>query len=194
MSTQQSTSVSRVLPVLLVLLLVGSLLPLTAPSDSLLPFDSVLDDEPEVLQSESECTSCQSYDLYLDEMTSESGGDGSITTEEPSGSHQRESALGGLTFRSNEMISDLQIYGRDNTDLVTLTVFMQFKGTEGSTADVTYSLDAGGSEIDSVSETREDPCTSSFVGSNNCPWVTTTIDFPKSPPVDLWSKVESNSS
>ena len=174
MSTQQSTSVSRY-QFFLALLLVGSLLPLTAPSDSLLPFDPCL-------MMSSKYSNREANALHTVRSLSrwrppESGGDGSITTEEPSGSHQEESALGGLTFRSNEMISDLQIYGRDNTDLVTLTVFMQFKGTEGSTADVTYSLDAGGSEIDSVSETREDPCTSSFVGSNNCPWVTTTIDF-----------------
>ena len=176
-STQQSASVSRVLPVLLVFILIGSILPLTVPDSSLQSVESTLEDEGQVLQSSSECTSCQSYDLYLDEMTSESGGDGSITTEEPSGSHQEESALGGLTFRSNEMISDLQVYGRDNTDLVTLSIFMQFKGTEGSTADVTYTLDAGGSQIDSVSETREDPCTSNLIGTSSCPWVQTTIDF-----------------
>ena len=176
-STQQSASVSRVLPVLLVFILIGSILPLTVPDSSLQSVESTLEDEGQVLQSSSECTSCQSYDLYLDEMTSESGGDGSITTEEQSGSHQEESALGGLTFRSNEMISDLQVYGRDNTDLVTLSIFMQFKGTEGSTADVTYTLDAGGSQIDSVSETREDPCTSNLIGTSSCPWVQTTIDF-----------------
>ena len=75
------------------------------------------------------------------------------------------------------MISDLAVYGRDNTDKVTLTIFMQFRGTEGSTADVTYSLESGGSEVDSQSETRDDPCTGGFGGAGNCPWVQTTIDF-----------------
>jgi|TARA_B110000879_G_scaffold49628_1_gene70031 uncharacterized membrane protein len=176
-SSTHATSVNRLLPVLLVILLIGSILPMTAPSSPSTSFDSVLEDEPSVLPAGNDCNACQSYDLYLDEMTSEAGGDGSITTEEPSGSHQEMSALGGIQFRSNEMISDLAVYGRDNTDKVTLTVFMQFKGTEGSTADVTYSLDSGGSEIDSVSETRDDPCTSNVLGTSSCPWVTTTIDF-----------------
>lgn len=176
-SSTHATSVNRLLPVLLVILLVGSILPMTAPSSPAESVDSVLEDEPSVLPAGNDCSSCQSYDLYLDEMTSEAGGDGTITTEEPSGSHQEMSALGGIQFRSNEMISDLAVYGRDNTDKVTLTIFMQFRGTEGSTADVTYSLESGGSEVDSQSETRDDPCTGGFGGAGNCPWVQTTIDF-----------------
>ena len=173
----QATSVNRILPVLLVIILFGSVLPISAPSIPAFDVEQELAEQSVVMPSGSDCTSCQSYALYLDESTSETGGDGSITTEEPSGSHQELSALGGIQFRSNEMISDLAVYGRDNTDKVTLTVFMQFKGTEGSTADVTYSLDSGGSEIDSVSETREDPCTGNVLGQSSCPWVTTTIDF-----------------
>ena len=176
-SSTHATSVNRLLPVLLVILLAGSILPMTAPSSPLTSVDSVLEDESSVLPAGSDCNTCQSYDLYLDEMTSEAGGDGTITTEEPSGSHQEISALGGIQFRSNEMISDLLVYGRGNTDLVTLTIFMQFRGTEGSTADVTYSLESGGSEIDSQSETRDDPCTGGFGGAGSCPWVTTTIEF-----------------
>ena len=79
-------------------------------------------------------------------MTSEAGGDGSITTEEPSGSHQEMSVLGGIQFRSNEMISDLLVYGRDNTDKVTLTLYLKFTGSTGSSADITYSLESGGTE------------------------------------------------
>ena len=176
-SSTHATSVNRILPVLLVVILFGSVLPLSAPSIPASDVEQELAEQSAVMPSGSDCSSCQSYDLYLDESTSETGGDGSITTEEPSGSHQELSALGGIQFRSNEMISDLAVHGRDNTDKVTLTVFMQFKGTEGSTADVTYSLDSGGSEIDSVSETREDPCTSNALGTSSCPWVTTTIDF-----------------
>ena len=176
-SSTHATSVNRLLPVLLVILLAGSILPMTAPSSPSTSVDSVLEDESSVLPAGSDCNTCQSYDLYLDEMTSEAGGDGTITTEEPSGSHQEISALGGIQFRSNEMISDLLVYGRGNTDLVTLTIFMQFRGTEGSTADVTYSLESGGSEIDSQSETRDDPCTGGFGGAGSCPWVTTTIEF-----------------
>ena len=74
-------------------------------------------------------------------------------------------------------ISDLLVYGRDNTDFVTLTIFIQFRGTEGSTADVTYALESGGSEIASFSEQRDDPCTGNVLGTSSCPWVTSTIDF-----------------
>jgi hypothetical protein len=129
------------------------------------------------MNSGSSCSSCQSYDLYLDEMDSENGGEGSITTLEPSGAHQEESAFGGVEFRSAEMISDLLIYGRDNTDKVTLTLFLQFKGTQGSTADVTYSLKSGDSEIDSVSETLDDPCTGGTLGTGSCSWTSSIVDF-----------------
>ena len=172
-----ANSVNRILPVLLVALLVGSILPISAPSSPTSTDEIILENEQLIYPSGSDCSSCQSYDLYLDEMTAETGGDGAITTEEPSGAHHEESALGGIEFRSNEMISDLLVYGRDNTDLVTLTIFMQFRGTEGSTADVTYSLAAGGSEIASFSEQRDDPCTGNVIGTSSCPWVTSTIDF-----------------
>ena len=176
-SSQHSTSVNRLLPMLLVVLMVGSVLPISAPTDSSSIEEKTLAEAPIISASSGDCTSCQSYDLYLDEMTSESGGDGSITTEEPSGSHQEESALGGLTFQSPEMISDLQVYGRGSTDLVTLSLYIQFRGTTGSTADITYSLGAGGSEIDSYSETIEDPCTGGTFGTSACPWTLSVIDF-----------------
>ena len=118
-SSQHSTSVNRLLPMLLVVLMVGSVLPMSVPQDIVYSEENTLAEVPTISSAGSDCSSCQSYDLYLDEMTSESGGDGSITTEEPSGSHQEESALGGITFQSNEMISDLQVYGRGSTDIVT---------------------------------------------------------------------------
>jgi hypothetical protein len=176
-SSTHSTSVNRLLPIILIVLLVGSILPMTAPSSPSSVDDSVLDNEPVVSPVGSDCNTCQSYNLYLDEMTSETGGDGSITTEEPSGSQQDMSALGGIQFRSNEMISDLLVYGRGSTDKVTLTIFLQFKGTEGSSADVTYSLEAGGTEIDSQSKNFDDPCTGNIITAGNCPWVQDTIDF-----------------
>lgn len=162
---------------LLVVLMVGSVLPMSVPQDIVSREENTLAEEPTVSSAGGDCSSCQSYDLYLDEMTSESGGDGSITTEEPSGSHQEESALGGITFQSNEMISDLQVYGRGSTDIVTLSLYIQFRGTTGSTADITYSLSAGGSEIDSFSETIEDPCTGGTFGTSACPWTLNVIDF-----------------
>ena len=176
-SATQATSVNRLLPVILVVLLVGSILPMTAPSSPSSTVEQVLENETTVLSSGSDCSTCQSYDLYLDEMTSEAGGDGSITTEEPSGSHQEMSALGGIQFRSNEMISDLLVYGRDNTDKVTLTLYLKFTGSTGSSADITYSLESGGTEIDSFSETLDDPCTGGTFGTGSCSWTSNVIDF-----------------
>lgn len=135
-------------------------------------------EEPTVqMNSASSCPTCQSYNLYLDESSSETGGEGSITTLEPTGAHQEASAFGGVEFRSAEMISDLLIYGRDNTDKVTLTLFLQFRGSQGSTADITYSLKSGDSEVDSVSETLDDPCTGGTFGTSSCSWTSSIVDF-----------------
>jgi hypothetical protein len=157
-----------------VAILIGSVLPLNL---EVMNAEHSLEAEQEVLESSSDCTSCQSYDLYLDEPNTESGGDGSVTTEEPSGSHQELSALGGVLFRSDEMISDLLVYGRDNTDKVTLTIYLKFQGTEGSTADVTYSLESGGTQIDSFTDSLDDPCTSTFGQGGSCSWTSTVVDF-----------------
>ena len=69
---------------LLVVLMVGSVLPMSVPHETVSSEGNTLAEEPSISSAGSDCSSCQSYDLYLDEMTSESGGDGSITTEEPS--------------------------------------------------------------------------------------------------------------
>ena len=175
--TMQSFLSGRFLAVLLATLMLGGLVPLNSAPAGVPDSDLVLEDTNEPMNSGSSCSSCQSYDLYLDEMDSENGGEGSITTLEPSGAHQEESAFGGVEFRSAEMISDLLIYGRDNTDKVTLTLFLQFKGTQGSTADVTYSLKSGDSEIDSVSETLDDPCTGGTLGTGSCSWTSSIVDF-----------------
>jgi hypothetical protein len=175
--TTQSFLSGRFLAVLLATLMLGGLVPLTSAPAGVHDSDLVLEETNEPMNSGSSCSSCQSYDLYLDEMNSENGGEGSITTLEPSGAHQEESAFGGVEFRSAEMISDLLIYGRDNTDKVTLTLFLQFKGTQGSTADITYSLKSGDSEIDSVSETLDDPCTGGTLGTGSCSWTSSIVDF-----------------
>ena len=71
----------------------------------------------------------KSYDLYLDSSNSTIGGDGSIVTMEPSGSHEEMSAVGGLEFRSRELISDLTIYGSGSSgDKIELTIYLKFEG------------------------------------------------------------------
>ena len=120
--------------------------------------------------------SVESYDLYLDEPVAENGGDGSITTAEPDGTQQEESVLGGIEFRSGEMISDLQIFGTGSQDTVRLTILMKFEGSEGSTAEVTFALAAGDSDIDSQTVTLDDPCSGGFMGSS-CSWSPNEVFF-----------------
>ena len=175
--TSISSSNGRFLAVLLVLLMLGGVAPLNGTVDQEYREAEVLVEQTVPMNSASSCTTCQSYNLYLDESTSETGGEGSITTLEPTGAHQEASAFGGVEFRSAEMISDLLVYGRDNTDKVTLTLFLQFTGSQGSTADITYSLKAGDSEVDSVSETLDDPCTGGTFGTSSCAWTSSIVDF-----------------
>ena len=175
--TSISSSNGRFLAVLLVLLMLGGVAPLNGTVEQEYREAEVLVEQAVPMNSASSCSTCQSYNLYLDESTSESGGEGSITTLEPTGAHQEASAFGGVEFRSAEMISDLLVYGRDNTDKVTLTLFLQFTGSQGSTADITYSLKAGDSEVDSVSETLDDPCTGGTFGTSSCAWTSSIVDF-----------------
>ena len=138
------------------------------------------DDSNMTLEPKSEVSnaigSVESYDLYLDEPVAENGGDGSITTAEPDGTQQEESVLGGIEFRSGEMISDLQIFGTGSQDTVRLTILMKFEGSEGSTAEVTFALAAGDSDIDSQTVTLDDPCSGGFMGSS-CSWSPNEVFF-----------------
>ena len=108
----------------------------------------------------------ENYRLYLDAENNSAGGDGHISTLEPDGSQEELSVLGGIEFRSSELISDLTIYGEgSNNDQVQLTVYMRFRGQQGSTGDVTFSLKAGDSQIDSETVDLDDPCSATFGGS-----------------------------
>ena len=165
---------SLLLPIILVGILLGALAPLAMVSN----VDT--DDSNITLEPKSEVSnvvgSVESYDLYLDEPVAENGGDGSITTAEPDGTQQEESVLGGIEFRSGEMISDLQIFGTGSQDTVRLTILMKFEGSEGSTAEVTFALAAGDSDIDSQTVTLDDPCSGGFMGSS-CSWSPNEVFF-----------------
>ena len=91
----------------------------------------------------------QTYELYLDAPTSETGGQGSITTIEPNGGQEEGSAIDGLEYRSAEMISDLYVNGSGASNTARLSVYIQFRGSEGSTASVTFSLKSGDNQITS---------------------------------------------
>jgi len=117
------------------------------------------------------------YELYLDSPNSEFGGDGSITTIEPDGDHKEISVLGGVEFRSAEMISDLEAYGRGaSSDKVRLSVFLKFTGQQGSTADITYTLQAGESTIATEQSSLDDPCNQGWLGGS-CSWTPSEINF-----------------
>ena len=117
----------------------------------------------------------QEYELYLDEPNSQNGGDGAITTIEPDGTQFEGSAIEGLEFRSSEMIGNLFVNGSGSQNTARFVVYMQFRGSQGSTATVTFSLRAGDSEVASESIDLESPCTSTFQSS--CDWSTREVDF-----------------
>ena len=118
----------------------------------------------------------ENYRLYLDAENSSAGGDGHITTIEPSGSQEELSALSGIEFRSSEMISDLTIYGEgSDNDQIQLTIYMRFRGQQGSTGDVAFSLKAGDSQIGSENIDLDDPCTSTL--QQNCAWTSSEVFF-----------------
>ena len=163
---------SVLIPLILVAVMIGAFAPLTL-------FSNVdIEDTVMVLEPKSEVSnvvgSVESYDLFLDEAVSEIGGDGSINTSQPDGAHQEESALSGIEFRSSEMISDLQVFGQGNDNLIELSIYLQFEGSSGSTADITFSLAADGQEF---TETLEDfeSCQSTFL--QPCAWTSNEVFF-----------------
>ncbi len=118
----------------------------------------------------------QTYELYLDAPNSETGGQGSITTLEPTGGQEEGSAIDGLEFRSVEMISDLYINGSGSSNTARLSVYIQFRGPDQSTADVTFSLKAGDTQITSESRQLDDSCSPNPFGGG-CSWTVIEVEF-----------------
>ena len=81
-----------------------------------------LDEEP---VSKEVPANLQNYNLYLDEE-GESGGDGAISTMEPEGSHKEASVLSGVEFRSDDLISDITIYGEGSATEVNLYIYLKY--------------------------------------------------------------------
>ena len=105
MKRDENNAGARLISSTIVLLLLASLTPLFGSPTS--DVGLTLDDKSNFFSSSSN----ESYDLYIDSPTSESGGDGSISTAEPEGSSEELSVLSTVEFYTNEMISDLQVYG-----------------------------------------------------------------------------------
>jgi hypothetical protein len=118
----------------------------------------------------------QNYNLYLDEESG-SGGDGSISTMEPEGSQKEASILSGVEFRSDDLISDITIYGEGSASEVNLYIFLKFKGQEGSTADLTYTLNSVGGAAYTVSQELTSPCQDSVLPGSGCAWTINEISF-----------------
>jgi len=117
----------------------------------------------------------ETYNLYLDEE-GDSGGDGEITTMEPEGAHKEANILSGVEFRSPDMISDLTIYGQGSATEVHLYIYLQFKGQEQATADLTFTLNSVGGPTYTETMTLDDPCNSGLFNSD-CSWTLNEVFF-----------------
>ena len=172
MSVSKLDTPGRFIPLLIVLLFIGSVMPLGGLSNS---SKNTLEDSANIFKASS---SKESYDLFIGAATSESGGDGSISTMEPDGSSQEESILSTLEFYTNEMISDIQIYGEGSTPAIEISVYLKFEGNEGASADINFVLKSGSSVVESEQITLEDPCTSSNpFGGNSCSYSVNIINI-----------------
>ena len=155
---------SRVVPVVVLLLLLSS----GVPKMEL----EILDDEPTVKQIP---PNLETYNLYLGE-SSDSGGDGSITTMEPDGNQEEASILSGVEFRSADLISDLTVYGQGSAMEIHLYIYLQFKGQEQSTAELTFTLNAVGGGTYTETVQLDDPCSDGLF-SNDCSWTLNEVYF-----------------
>ena len=174
-NTRSFSSFITVLAVLFCMVSATALVPYSSNSNEVVVF---LDE-----QSQKQVPSnLENYRLYLGEENSTNGGDGAITTEDPEGSgHQEITALGGAAFHSVEMISDLQIYGQGSDgDEVQLSIFLQFRGPEQSTATVDFSLKSGNTQVASDSIDLNDPCSAGGgfpPTGGDCSWTVNEIYF-----------------
>ena len=155
---------TRLVPVLVLMLLLSSSIPFMG--------NSTLEEEQ---KNDYVPANLEGYDLYLAEA-GDSGGEGSISTMEPDGAHEEESVLSGVEFRSEDLISDLDIYGEGSNDLVRLSIYLQFKGQEGSTADLTFTLNAVGGQTFTETKELNDPCNSGVFNSD-CSWTVNEVFF-----------------
>jgi hypothetical protein len=155
---------SRFVPVLVLLLMLSSGLPVVE-------FET-LEQETVVKQIPA---NLETYNLFLDEE-GESGGDGEITTMEPEGAHKEANILSGVEFRSPDMISDLTIYGQGSATEVHMYIYLQFKGQEQATADLTFTLNSVGGPTYTETMTLDDPCNSGLFNSD-CSWTLNEVFF-----------------
>ncbi len=165
----------RIISSAIVLLILTSLAPLISSG---IPTQQAVLGDSQVFSSSS---SNESYDLFIDSSTSESGGDGSISTAEPDGSSEELSVLSTVEFYTNEMISDIRFYGEGANNYIELSIYLKFTGNDGATTDVTFRLLSGSSTIEQVVLELDDPCTEGGgfggVGGGSCTYAVNVINF-----------------
>ena len=94
--TSHSSTSGRFLALLLTVIMLGGLAPLGSNPVPAFSSEEVLEEPVEPMNSASSCFTCQSYDLYLDEMNSENGGDGSSPHSNPPALTKRKALSEGL--------------------------------------------------------------------------------------------------
>ena len=165
----------RLISSAIVLLILTSLAPLISSGG---PTQLVVLGDTQVFSSSS---SNESYDLFIGSPTSESGGDGSISTAEPDGSSEELSVQSKVEFYSNEMISDIRFYGEGANNYIELSIYLKFTGNDGATTDVTFRLKSGSSTVEQVVLELDDPCTEGGgfggIGGGSCSYAVNQINF-----------------
>ena len=130
-----------------------------------------LNNPVEMLQEENEIqssgASLEDYELYLGDGTT-------LTTKEPEGSYEETSLLGsGVTFQTNELISDLNVQGKSSSELRTF-VYLQFRSSNNNaTGEVTFRLYSGSEVVQTSTEPLNNPC-GFFTG---CQWNPYQVNF-----------------
>ncbi len=175
MKRDENNAGARLISSTIVLLLLASLTPL---------FGSPTSDVGLELKENSNffsSSSNESYDLYIDSPTSESGGDGSISTMEPEGSSEELSVLSTVEFYTDEMISDLQVYGEGANNYIELSMYVKFEGNDGATADITFKLVSGSTTIEQEVVELDDPCSGGGgfggIGGGSCTYAVNVVNF-----------------
>jgi uncharacterized membrane protein len=148
-----------------------SLLIATVPLEN--PQEDVLDERSQPQQTTG---NLEDYELYLARDGSDEGNSLDFTTIEPTGSKSEASILGsGLNFYTNELLSDLTIYGKSGNQ-ARIFAFLQFESSNNeSDAEVSIKLFAGDSLIEQHTEVIENPCRGGFF--NDCDWSGYQIDL-----------------
>mgnify|MGYP000293604970 CR=1 FL=1 len=74
------------------------------------------------------------------------------------------------------MISDLKVYGQGSATEIQLYIYLQFKGPQESTADLTFTLNSVGGPTYTETVQLDNPCNSGII-NNDCAWALNEVFF-----------------